>query len=165
MLVCLKSAGQVANSTDPDQMLHSAASDLGLHCLLRLACLNNYVGWLGEVKVSCILHHWGIQLILVYNWARPAILAAGKDRGGMFLFLLFIFLSPLSFSFIFSTISSISSISLLKGWRVVKPQHTSISLLPFSGRWYKMTHRGWCVVKPQYNQSILIIMINTVPYV
>ena len=24
-----------ANSADPDQMLHSAASDLGLHCLLR----------------------------------------------------------------------------------------------------------------------------------
>ena len=31
----------------------------------------------------------GCQLILAYNWARPAVLAAGKDRGGMFLFLLF----------------------------------------------------------------------------
>ena len=26
-----KTAGRVANSIDPDQMLHSAASDLGLH--------------------------------------------------------------------------------------------------------------------------------------
>ena len=25
----------MANSVYPDQMLHSAASDLGLHCLLR----------------------------------------------------------------------------------------------------------------------------------
>ena len=26
----------MTNSADPDQMPHSAASDLGLHCLLRL---------------------------------------------------------------------------------------------------------------------------------
>ena len=78
-------------------------------------------GWLGEAKVSCILHHRGVQLILAYSWARPAVLAAGKGRGGMFFFissvpsLSFIFLSPLSLSFISSTI-------------------TSVSLLPFSGR-------------------------------
>ena len=30
------------------------------------------------------------RLILAYRWARPAILAAGKGRGGMFLFLLFL---------------------------------------------------------------------------
>ena len=28
----------MANSVDPDQMLHSAASDLGLHCLQRPIC-------------------------------------------------------------------------------------------------------------------------------
>ena len=33
----------------------------------------------------CILHHQGIQLILTCSWARPAILAAGEGRGGMFL--------------------------------------------------------------------------------
>ena len=49
-------------------------------------------------KVLCILHHWGIQLILAYSWARPAILVVGKGRGGMFLFLLFLrFLSCSSF--------------------------------------------------------------------
>ena len=31
-IVC-KTAGRVANSVDHDQILHSAASDLGLHCL------------------------------------------------------------------------------------------------------------------------------------
>ena len=41
-------------------------------------------------KVSCISRHWGIQLVLFYSWARPAILVAGKGREGMFLFLLFL---------------------------------------------------------------------------
>ena len=41
-------------------------------------------------KVLCILHHRGVQLILAYSWARPAILVVGKGRGGMFLFLLFL---------------------------------------------------------------------------
>ena len=47
-------------------------------------------GWSGRAKVLCILHHWGVQLILAYSWARPAILVVGKGRGGMFLFLLFL---------------------------------------------------------------------------
>ena len=32
------------------------------------------LGWSGGAKVLCILHHWGVQLILAYSWARPAIL-------------------------------------------------------------------------------------------
>ena len=36
LLICLKPVGCLANSVDPDQMLH-AASDLGLLCLLRSA--------------------------------------------------------------------------------------------------------------------------------
>ena len=95
-------------------------------------------GWLGVAKVLCILCHRGIQLILAYSWARPAILVAGKGRGGMFYFFNFftfipVPLSSLSLSFISCTISS-------------------ISFLPFSGRQHKMTHKGWCVVKPQHNQ-------------
>ena len=39
--ICISNtAGWVANSVDPDQMLHSTASDLGLQCLLRPICLN-----------------------------------------------------------------------------------------------------------------------------
>ena len=81
-------------------------------------------GWSGVAKVSYILRHWGVQLILAYSGARPAILVAGKGRGRMFLFPLFFHfipvpLSSLSFSFISS----------------------SISFLPFSVRRHKMTHK------------------------
>ena len=48
------------------------------------------VGGVDETKVSCILCHQDVQLILAYSWARLAILAAGKGRGEMhFLFLHF----------------------------------------------------------------------------
>ena len=46
--------------------------------------------WSGGAKVSCILCHQGVQLILAYSWARPAIFVAGKGREVMFLFLLFL---------------------------------------------------------------------------
>ena len=39
-------------------------------------------------KVSGILRHWGVQLILASSW--PASLVTGKGRGGMVLFLLFL---------------------------------------------------------------------------
>ena len=48
------------------------------------------MGWSGGAKVSCILRHRGVQLILAYSWASPAILVEGKGRGGMFFFLLFL---------------------------------------------------------------------------
>ena len=56
-------------------------------------------GWLGVAKVSCIIRHRGVKLILAYRWARPAILIAGKGRGGMFLFLLFLNFHSCSFFF------------------------------------------------------------------
>ena len=63
--------------------------------ILTLLISNNHLyqserGWLGVVMRSCILHYRGIQLILAYSWAKPAILVAGKGRVGMFLFLLFL---------------------------------------------------------------------------
>ena len=61
---------------------------------------------------SFILRHRGVQLILAYSWARPAILVAGKGRGGCFYFFRFftfipVPLSSLSLSFISSTISEL----------------------------------------------------------
>ena len=59
------------------------------------------LGWLGEAKVSYSFSHCGAQLILAYCWARPAVLAAGKKRGGMLLFLKFLYF--LLFSSFFPT--------------------------------------------------------------
>ena len=55
------------------------------------------LGWSGGAKVSCILRHRGVQLILANSWARPAILVAGKGRRGIFLFLLFLHFHSCSF--------------------------------------------------------------------
>ena len=41
-MLCLKIAGWMANSVDPDEAQYSAASPLGLHCLLRPVCRNTY---------------------------------------------------------------------------------------------------------------------------
>ena len=44
--------------------------------------------WSGGAKVSFILRRRGVQLILAYSWARPAILVADKGRGG-FIFIFY----------------------------------------------------------------------------
>ena len=36
--VCLKITGSVADSIDLDQMMHFAASDLDLHCVIGTVC-------------------------------------------------------------------------------------------------------------------------------
>ena len=86
-------------------------------------------GWSGGAKVLCFLHHWGVQLILAYSWARPAILVVGKGRGGMFLFLLFLHFHSCSSFFPVPLFHLLYSLS-------------SISFLPFSGRRHKMTLKG-----------------------
>ena len=96
-------------------------------------------GWSGGAKVLCILDHRGVQLILAYSWARPAILVVGKGRGGMFLFLLFLhfhscssfFPVPLfhllySLFYLFSPFLWETTQNDPKGWRVVKPQHNGL---------------------------------------
>ena len=95
--------------------------------------------WSGVAKMSCILHHRGVQLILAYSCTRLAILVASNGKGECFHFLCFfpfipVPLSSLSLSFMSSTISS-------------------ISFLPFSERRDKITHKVWLVVKSQHNQS------------
>ena len=108
-------------------MIDSILIDIYIYADLAIIS-NQGAGWLGEARVSCILRHLGVQLILAYSWARPAILVAGKESRGNFSVssvssLSFIFFSPLSLSFISSTISS-------------------ISCLLFSWRGHKMTHKG-----------------------
>ena len=82
----------------------------------------------------CILRHLGVQLRLAYSWARPAILAAGKNGGNV----------------LFSSVSSFSSVSPLS-LSFISPTILSISLLPFSRRQHKMTHKGLRVDKPQHH--------------
>ena len=68
------------------------------------------VGWVRQTCLVSILRHRSVQLKLAYSWAMPAILAAGKSRGGMFLFLVFLHFS--SFIFLFHPNPSLSSLVL-----------------------------------------------------
>ena len=74
----------------------------GFKALLQLA--NFTLG--PDATLNTEIHHRGVQLKLAYSWARPAILLAGKGRGGMFLFLL---VSSLSFLFLFLPCPPLSS--------------------------------------------------------
>ena len=88
------------------------------------------VVWSGECAVY--LSSLGVQLILASIWARPAILVAGKGRGGIFYFFCFLFL-PCPY--------------------LLSPTISSVSFLPVYRRQHKVTHKGWHVVKPQHSQS------------
>ena len=63
-------------------------------------------GWSGGAKVSCTSRHRGVQLILAYSWARPAILVAGKGRRRCFYFLCFFTFTPVP-HFSMSSLSSL----------------------------------------------------------
>ena len=71
-------------------------------------------------------------LILAYNWARPASLAAGKGRGGMFLFLLFLHFNSFSFlpcpSLSSPLLSLLSLFSLSLGDDTKRPTRVDLSL-------------------------------------
>ena len=51
-MLCLKIAGWLANSEDPDETPQNAASHLGLHCLLRPVCPNTYSKY-GKLHQNC----------------------------------------------------------------------------------------------------------------
>ena len=95
------------------------------------------LGWSGGAKVSCSLHHLGVQLILAYSWARPATLVAGKGRGGIFFISS---VSTLSFLFLFlpcpslpsPLLSILSLFSLFLGDDTKWPTRVDVSLNPNS---------------------------------
>ena len=68
--------------------------------------LSNLQTYGGGAKVSYILRHRGVQPILAYSWARPAILVEGKGKGGMFLFFLFLYFHSCSSFFPVPALSS-----------------------------------------------------------
>ena len=105
--------------------------------------------------VSKFLYHRDIQSEIGLQLGKACLLwwslQQVRVEGECFYFFCFFTfihfpLSPLSFSFISSTISS-------------------ISLLPFSGRWHKMTHKVWHVIKPQHNQSVCVHVWSKYPSV
>ena len=109
-------------------------------------------GWSGGAKVLCILHHWGVQLILAYSWARPAILVVGKGRGGMFLFLLFLHFHSCSSFFpvpLFHLLYSLSLLSLFSlslGDDTKWPSRVDVSLNPNTIKDKKNVHGDVCIV-------------------
>ena len=130
---------QVKNIVEKWRNCSSGAISPLFHNILNI-CLTSGVklhiwGWSGGAKVLCILHHWGVQLILAYSWARPAILVVGKGRGGMFLFLLCLHFHSCSsffpvplFHLLYSLFLSLFSLSLGddKKW----PSRVDVSLNP-----------------------------------
>ena len=104
--------------------------------------INHYYterGWLDETKVSGILRHRASSWYWLTFGQGLLSLQQVWVEGECFYFFCFFTviyfpLSALSLSFISSTISS-------------------ISLLHFSGRQHKMTHKGQRVIKPQHNQN------------
>ena len=52
-MLCLKIAGWVANSVDPDETPRFVASHLGLYCLLRPVCPNIY-GKYGKYDIKTV---------------------------------------------------------------------------------------------------------------
>ena len=57
--------------------------------LILISCSINFDGVVGYGEGVVYLMSLGHQMILVYSWARPVIIVAGKGRGGKFLFLHF----------------------------------------------------------------------------
>ena len=119
------------NSKDPDQWAKLLNLKGAFFLYICVVIFYSVLGWLGEAKVSCILHHRGVQLILAFNCARRATLAAGGGRGRMFLLLLFLhFHSFSSFSHVplFHLIYYLPSPFL---WMTTKwPTRVDVSLNP-----------------------------------
>ena len=107
----------------------------GQFIILTAQLTHTLIGaWSGGAKVLCISRHRGVQLILAYSWARPAILVAGKGRGGMFLFLLFLHFHscpsffPVPLFHLFYSLLSLFSLSL--GDDTKWPTRVDVSLNP-----------------------------------
>ena len=100
-------------------------------------------------KVSCIVRHRGVQLMLAYSWTRPAILVAGKGRRRMFLLLLFLHFHSCSFlpcPSISSPLLSLFSLSL--GDDTKWPTRVDVSLI------HNTINRSYIAIKFQSRYSI-----------
>ena len=69
----------MANSADPDQILHNAVSDLGLHGLSRLFC-PNISGYYGTLKFEKQIFSFRSMMIWCFA-ALPTFFKAYQDDG------------------------------------------------------------------------------------
>ena len=103
--------------------------------------------------VLCSLLHRGVQLILACSWARLAILVAGWGRGGMFLFLLFLYFHSCSFFFPVPLLNLLYYLFFHPCPSLKSPLLSLLSLFSLSlGDDTKWPTRG-VLLKPQHNQS------------
>ena len=58
----------MANSVDPDQMPHSLASDLGLHCLQRPICPNYIMVYTSSEGLDSCKMIWDFFAFLQNQW-------------------------------------------------------------------------------------------------
>ena len=78
----------MANSVDPDQMPHNAASDLGLHCSQRPIsptswCYNGNIGNKVDLIIECIFFSFFqpiLQSDLLSHYLREPVLQNGPLR-------------------------------------------------------------------------------------
>ena len=112
------------------------------------------------------------QLILAYSWARPAILVAGKGRGGCFYFFFFFTFIPVPLSFLSLSsplLSLLSLFSLSLGDDTKWPTRVDMSLNPNSINsneypqhlflWKDHKNISWCYA---YYVSIFHILVGVV---
>ena len=84
--VCRKANSTGPDHTEPGRIIYT---DPAPSTTCKLLGCYSVGGWVvRRCHVSFVTR--GVQLILAYSWARPAILVAGKGREVMFLFLLFL---------------------------------------------------------------------------
>ena len=83
MCVLIRSTSVISNEYHKIMFLwrHKKNNNFGKKKAFYLELWGKLRGWLCVAKVSCILCHRGVQLILAYSRTRLAILVAGKGRG------------------------------------------------------------------------------------
>ena len=112
--------------------------------ITKYSFLTSPWGWLGEAKVSCVrASNWYWLTVGQGLLPLPQVVVEGECYY-FFCFFTFIHfpLSPLSLSFISSTIAS-------------------VSLFPFSGRRHKVTHKGWRVIINPNTILTINLVINS----
>ena len=97
-MLCLKIAGWVANSVDPDVMPYSAASHLGLHHLLRPVCPNTngkYGKTKSQLQIRCLFQPKSLIFFYFSMKTYVVVIIRSPSLGGFSVITTYVFLIPL----------------------------------------------------------------------